>query len=509
MGVVYLATDPLLRRTVAIKILPAHDDELRERFQREARSAASLRHPNVVTIYDIGEHDGKPFIAMEFLDGESVAELVQRRAALSIDRRLALMLDLCAGLGYAHKNGIVHRDIKPGNLMVTAEGPLKILDFGLARLTSDATNTGLTRVGSVLGTPHYMSPEQVEGKVADARSDIFSVGVVLYELLTSHQAYPGTSAHVVLHNIIHLTPTPIRELMPSIPAELEALVSKALEKDPEKRYQNLRDLTSDVTRVRATLSGRRRVRDDDHPSPGSVAGSAPRLSRRFRNDSRARHASPGEPRRDRAASRRTGRRLPASGRSALRRRTLPETIDACENVLLLDADEERALQLLAQAQSALDDRLVQQCLVDARACLSSGNLSAASAVDRTNAQAARRLRRSERTAARGRGATPRAGARRPIARDRRAAPSSARAGAATMAHSKRRCELSARRCITTRPTKRPWTSGTAPPKRWRKRASRSGTNRSGPNRSASSTSAPNRSLMRRRATWPSERESCW
>ncbi len=380
MGVVYLATDPLLRRTVAIKILPAHDDDLRERFQREARSAASLRHPNIVTIYDIGEDDGKPFIAMEFLDGESLAELVQRRAALSIDRRLELMLDLCAGLGYAHKNGIVHRDIKPGNLMVTAEGPLKILDFGLARFTSEATNTGLTRVGSVLGTPHYMSPEQVEGKVADTRSDIFSVGVVLYELLTSQQAYPGTSAHVVLHNIIHLTPTPIRQLMPSIPAELEALVSKALEKDPEKRYQNLRDLTSDVTRVRATLTAGAAFETTITPRPDQSPGARSKSSRPS-------ETTPGRGTRHLASLGAIAQRRAAQIEGFLQlagqhfaAEQFQDTVEACENALLLDPDDARALQLLAQAQGALEDRQVQQCLVDARACLSSGDLSAASAL---------------------------------------------------------------------------------------------------------------------------------
>lgn len=253
MGVVYLATDPLLQRTVAIKVLPVNDDDLRARFAREARSAAALRHPNVVTIYDVGEDGGNPFIAMEFLDGESIAELVSRRAPLSVDRRLQLVLELCAGLGYAHKNGIVHRDIKPGNLMVIGEGTLKILDFGLARFTNDASGPALTQVGSVLGSPHYMSPEQVEGKIADARSDIFSVGVVLYELLTFQKAYPGGSTPVVLHNIVHLAPTPIRELLPSIDSELEAIVNKALEKDPAKRYQDLNSLAAALTHVRAKL----------------------------------------------------------------------------------------------------------------------------------------------------------------------------------------------------------------------------------------------------------------
>ena len=139
MGVVYLATDPLLSRTVAVKVLPGEHEDLRERFAREARSAASLRHPNIVTIYDVGEDNGQPYIAMEFLDGESMAELIRRRAPLPLARRLQLIIELCAGLGYAHRSGIIHRDIKPANLMITSEEGLKILDFGLARLVAEPT----------------------------------------------------------------------------------------------------------------------------------------------------------------------------------------------------------------------------------------------------------------------------------------------------------------------------------------------------------------------------------
>ncbi len=380
MGVVYLATDPLLRRTVAIKVLPAHDDDLRERFAREARSAASLKHNHVVTIYDIGEDDGKPFIAMEFLDGESMAEMVRRRAPLSVDRRLQLLLELCAGLGYAHKHGIIHRDIKPGNLMVTAEGSLKILDFGLARITSDVTSTGLTLAGSVMGTPHYMSPEQVEGKVVDPRSDIFAVGVVFYELLSYRKAYPGESAHVILHNIVHATPTPIRELIPAIDPELEAIVLKGLEKDPAKRYQTLSSLAAEVTRIRGKFAASTEVTTQIALAPGS----GPRRSRE--KPSKGTDTSPGRGTRhlaslDAIAQRRASQvdahlKLAAEHFAAGR---FQETIDSCENAVLLDSGEERALQLLAQAQGKLEDGQVQQCLDQARACLSSGDLTAAEA----------------------------------------------------------------------------------------------------------------------------------
>ncbi|HWK09332.1 MAG TPA: serine/threonine-protein kinase, partial [Vicinamibacterales bacterium] len=211
MGVLYLARDPLLRRTLAIKVLAVDDDDLRERFAREARSAASLSHTNIVTIFDVGEDNGHPFLAMEYLDGETMAEMIRRKAPVALQRRLQLLLELCAGLGYAHRLGIIHRDIKPANLMITGGGTLKILDFGLARLTHDNTS-GLTQSGALLGTPNYMSPEQVEGRTVDHRSDIFSVGLVLYELLTYRKAYSGEGMHVILHKITHERPQPLREI---------------------------------------------------------------------------------------------------------------------------------------------------------------------------------------------------------------------------------------------------------------------------------------------------------
>ncbi len=367
MGLVYLATDPLLQRTVAIKVLPEQDEDLRDRFAREARSAAALRHSNVVTIYDIGEHEGQPFIAMEFLDGESLSEIVRRRAPLSVDRRLQLMLELCAGLGYAHARGIVHRDIKPGNLIVTGDGALKILDFGLARIVSEAGASGLTRVGSVMGTPHYMSPEQVDGKVADSRSDIFSVGVVFYELLTYQKAYPGESAHVVLHNIVHVMPTPIRQLMPSIDPDLETIVNKALEKDPAQRYQDLAALAADAARVRAKMMAGAQSDTMIGPPPGVAE----------------RRQRPREAASLNAIAQRRTAQIEAFllvATTHLTEGRLQEAVEACENALLLDSHHAHALQLLAQAQASLEEGQFQEYLQAARAHLSAGELSQADAV---------------------------------------------------------------------------------------------------------------------------------
>lgn len=250
MGVVYLADDPLLGRTVAIKVLPSGDDEgLRERFLREARSVAALRHPNIVTIYDIGDEQGQLFIAMERIDGESMADAIGRSADYSLERKLQLMIELCAGLGYAHKRGIIHRDIKPGNLMISSDGQLKVLDFGLARLATSGIETGLTQSGALVGTPNYMSPEQVRGDTLDHRSDIFSVGLVLYEWLAYRRAFASESVHTLLHDIAYNDPTPLRTHVPSIGPRLAAIVDKTLQKDPATRYQSLDALEADLKRV--------------------------------------------------------------------------------------------------------------------------------------------------------------------------------------------------------------------------------------------------------------------
>jgi predicted Ser/Thr protein kinase len=248
MGVVYLATDPALGRTVAIKMLTEDNAELRERFAGEARSAAALKHNNIVTIYDVGQDDGRPFIAMEFLDGETMADVIRRGAPLPIGRKLQLVIELCAGLGYAHRCGIVHRDIKPANLIITRDGTLKILDFGIARVTAEATDRGLTRAGALVGSFHYMSPEQAEGLPVDERSDIFSVGLVLYELLSSQRAFSGDSSPVVLHRIVNNKPRPIRELCPDMDSDLERIVNTALAKNPAARYQTLGPLAADLRR---------------------------------------------------------------------------------------------------------------------------------------------------------------------------------------------------------------------------------------------------------------------
>jgi eukaryotic-like serine/threonine-protein kinase len=247
MGVLYLAYDPLTERQIALKVLRVDSVDLRERFLREARLAARLQHPNIVTIYDVGAHEDQPFIAMEFIAGETLGQLVHRQAPLALSRRIALMEQVCVGLAYAHRHGIVHRDVKPANLMISRDsGVLKVLDFGVAgRVDSDPGGQGQM----LMGTPNYMSPEQVVGQPADHRSDVFSVGLVLYELLTYRQAFSGSSQQSILLQVLNESPPPLATLVPGIDPALPAIVDRALEKVVDRRYPDLEAMRSDLSRV--------------------------------------------------------------------------------------------------------------------------------------------------------------------------------------------------------------------------------------------------------------------
>ena len=248
IGDVYLAHDPVLDRPVAIKVLRHRFDgnEMRERFEREARAAGRLLHPNIVTIYEFGDFLGWPFIAMEFVRGEPLSTVIARREPIPLVRKFELMEGLCSGLGHAHKAGIVHRDIKPANLMVGAAGPLKILDFGIVRMAG----SGMTNPGALIGAVNYMSPEQITGASAiDHRSDIFAVGSVLYEVFTYQRAFPGEMADV-LYKIVHAQPEPPVALAPGLDPAIVRMIEQCLEKAPERRYQDLAVLRRDLARLR-------------------------------------------------------------------------------------------------------------------------------------------------------------------------------------------------------------------------------------------------------------------
>ncbi len=255
MGVVYKARDPLIDRVVAIKTINLglaleEKEEYEGRFYQEARAAGRLNHPNIVTIYDVGKSGNIAYIAMEFLQGNELRDLLREERNLPVEQIVDIVAQVAEGLAYAHQHGIVHRDIKPSNIMLIRDGRIKITDFGIARMASSAVHT---QTGMVLGSPKYMSPEQVLGKEIDRRSDIFSLGVMLYEMLTGGSPFVGENVNAIMYQTLNLVPPPPSTLNASVPDMLNFIVAKALAKGVEDRYQNALDLARDLRACRDIL----------------------------------------------------------------------------------------------------------------------------------------------------------------------------------------------------------------------------------------------------------------
>src|SRR5579863_6380278 len=266
MGVVFKGRDPLIGRAVAVKTITAgvaESADLLERFYREARAAGGLQHPNIVTIYEMAESGGSPFIAMEYLEGESLEKLVARKAALPLSTKIDYVIQTCRALDFAHRRGIIHRDVKPANIVVTRDGMVKVVDFGIARIA----DTSKTQTGAMLGTLAYMPPEQLRGQHADAQGDIWALGVVLYELLAYQRPFTGDNHAAVLLSILQNEPAPIRQLVPECPAALESIVSRALRKDHMERYSTMAAFLKDLEKLSPSL--------ERESSPAAVAKATP------------------------------------------------------------------------------------------------------------------------------------------------------------------------------------------------------------------------------------------
>jgi len=247
MGVVYRAHDGAMGRDVALKVLTTDledDPDIRSRFHREAEAAARLSHPNIITIFDVGEDSDRFYIVMELLQGATLKDYLKQSEAAPIDRRLDLMMQLCAGVGSAHNASIYHRDIKPGNIFVRSDGLLKVLDFGVARLASSS----MTAAGFIVGTPDYMSPEQARGADVDGRSDIFSIGGVCYFMLSGRKPFPATDLPSLFHQIQEQDPPPLADT--ESPADVAAVIMKALSKQREARHQSCQELMADLESLR-------------------------------------------------------------------------------------------------------------------------------------------------------------------------------------------------------------------------------------------------------------------
>jgi len=262
MGIVWKAYDTVLRRYVGLKLLGSSfrkTKDMQDRFLREARAAGAIQHPNIVTVYDLGEAEGQLFIAMELVEGRDLSDMIALRDPLALERKLDITIEVLAGLHFAHQRGVIHRDVKPSNVRVMPDGRVKIMDFGIARLQkTDATGSG-----AIVGTPTYMAPEQITNGAITAATDVFSVGCMLYELLCYQRPFEAESVHGVLYQVLTTEPRPLRTVAPSIPAALERVVAKAMNKVPHERYESAGSMLASLQGIRSALSSA----DDEATQP--------------------------------------------------------------------------------------------------------------------------------------------------------------------------------------------------------------------------------------------------
>jgi len=285
MGTVYRAHDPLIDRTVAIKTIgcaglsPAETKAFEARFYSEAKSAGRLNHPNIVTIHDAGRTDDLAYIAMEYLSGRTLQEILDAGVTLPVERSAEIAARIADGLAFAHANGVVHRDIKPANIMVFDNGTVKIADFGVAQIPSGSQ----TMDGMTCGSPKYMSPEQINGSRVDGRADIFSLGVVLYEMLVGRPPFTGDNLNAILFQVLNSAPPLPSSYNPALPQGFDRIVARALAKNPDKRYQNAGQMAADLRKWRRIIRAAQKEQAANDPSPSAGAGSHGSYSRRQRS----------------------------------------------------------------------------------------------------------------------------------------------------------------------------------------------------------------------------------
>jgi eukaryotic-like serine/threonine-protein kinase len=399
MGTLYLAHDPVLDRAIALKLLLGDIDSpgARERFVREARAAAALSNPNIVTIYDYGDYESQPYIVMEYIHGETLADVIRRRPEMPIAIKLRWAEELCSAVGYAHARGIIHRDIKPANLMIDSYGQLKVLDFGIARMRG----TLATNATALVGTPGYCAPEQIRGGQIDHRSDVFSIGAVCYELLSYTEAFGGDTVHVITNRILNEEPLPLSRACEGIDGELEGVVMKALQKPVDERFASADALCKALADVRvrlesdsdmtiryvspiAALPPRQLTPASGIPSPGRPC------TNRGSRDAAVTVMTPSpDPRRtdrENEARRRVVlvREHLTDARKRLNAGDLQAARAACDEALKLDNKHPEALALLAEVDASRE-HAVTEWIAEARQGLSRGDtIAVADLIDRVN-----------------------------------------------------------------------------------------------------------------------------